>query len=108
MGVTKEITQNGTGAEVVAGQNVTVHCTGLLLNNTKFWSTHDKNQPFSFQVGVGKVIKGWDEGVIGMKVGEKARLTCSPDYAYGPRGFPAWGIGPNSTLIFEIELLSTQ
>lgn len=69
-------------------------------------STKDAGQePFAFQVGLGQVIKGWDEGVLGMKLGESARLTCSPDYAYGARGFPAWGIQPNSTLIFEIEVL---
>ncbi|XWS54546.1 hypothetical protein CRYUN_Cryun10bG0098300 [Craigia yunnanensis] len=75
----------------------------------KFWSTKDKGQqPFSFQIGKGSVIKGWDEGVMGMQVGEVARLRCSPDYAYGAGGFPAWRIRPNSVLDFEIEVLSLQ
>ncbi|WZZ12537.1 hypothetical protein YC2023_105626 [Brassica napus] len=63
-------------------------------------------EPFSFQIGKGDVIKGWDEGVMGMQIGEVARLRCSPDYAYGAGGFPAWGIQPNSVLDFEIEVLS--
>lgn len=78
----------------------------MRLFNNGHCSTKDPGQePFAFQVGLGQVIKGWDEGVLGMKLGESARLTCSPDYAYGARGFPAWGIQPNSTLIFEIEVL---
>jgi len=89
---------------------VTVHCTGYGKNgdlSLKFWSTKDPGQqPFTFSLGMGKVIKGWDEGVATMAQGEIARLTCTPDYAYGARGFPAWGIGPNSTLIFEIEVLT--
>lgn len=73
----------------------------------KFWSTQDPGQkPFTFSIGLGQVIKGWDEGVMTMKVGETARLTCPASYAYGNTGFPAWGILPNSPLIFEIELLS--
>jgi FKBP-type peptidyl-prolyl cis-trans isomerase 2 len=70
-------------------------------------ATKDPGQDtFTFTVGMGQVIKGWDEGVLGMAQGEVSRLTCSPDYAYGSGGFPAWGIMPNSELIFEIELLS--
>lgn len=65
-------------------------------------------QTFTFNVGQGKVIRGWDEGVLTMKVGETARLNCTPDYAYGAGGFPAWGILPNSPLIFEIEVLSAE
>lgn len=73
----------------------------------KFWSTKDPGQePFSFNVGLGQVIKGWDEGVMTMKLGEVARITCTPDYAYGAAGFPAWGIMGDSTLIFEIEVLA--
>ena len=69
-------------------------------------ATKDPGQTvFKFKVGMGQVIKGWDEGVIGMSQGEISRLTCSPDYAYGSGGFPAWGIMPNSELVFEIELL---
>ncbi|XP_039775018.1 peptidyl-prolyl cis-trans isomerase FKBP12-like isoform X1 [Panicum virgatum] len=75
----------------------------------KFWSTKDPGQqPFSFNIGLGSVIKGWDEGVMTMQVGEVARIQCTPDYAYGASGFPAWGIQPNSVLVFEIEVLSAQ
>lgn len=65
-------------------------------------------KPFTFNIGLGQVIKGWDQGVMTMKVGEIARLTCPTEYAYGSTGFPAWGIIPNSPLIFEIELLSIR
>lgn len=78
---------------------------GKLTNGQKFDSSFDRNQPLQFQVGVGQVIKGWDEGVLTMKVGEKSVLTCSPDYAYGARGFPP-AIPPNSTLVFDVELVS--
>ncbi|KAL6502422.1 Peptidyl-prolyl cis-trans isomerase fkbp12 [Orobanche hederae] len=112
MGVVKQILRPGTGPKPVVGQNVTVHCTGYGKNgdlSQKFWSTKDPQQkPFSFLIGKGQVIKGWDEGVLGMQLGEVARLTCSPDYAYGEGGFPAWGIQPNSVLEFEIEVLSAQ
>ncbi|KAF8377351.1 hypothetical protein HHK36_030728 [Tetracentron sinense] len=196
MGVEKQVVQAGTGPKPVAGQKVTVHCTGFGKNgdlSKKFWSTKDPGQePFTFKIGQGSVIKGtghgltnvkqlnkklksaagrvethliervshfhmegpsydaqmvdlimakkektgrilhqiafmplhfqsvdvvfpsscmrigWDEGVMGMQVGEVARLQCSPDYAYGPSGFPAWGIQPNSVLVFEIEVLSLQ
>jgi len=72
--------------------------------NAIFWQTQP-NEPFTFKAGVGKVIKGWDEGVIGLHVGDKVELVCPPDYAYGSGGFPAWGILPNSTLIFIIEVV---
>uniref|UniRef100_K3WV23 peptidylprolyl isomerase n=1 Tax=Globisporangium ultimum (strain ATCC 200006 / CBS 805.95 / DAOM BR144) TaxID=431595 RepID=K3WV23_GLOUD len=117
MGVTKEILAAGDGPAPTKGATVTVHCTGYGKDNDlqqKFWSTKDPGQePFAFRVGLGQVIKGWDEGVLGMKLGEKARLTCSPDYAYGAGGFPAWGYPfffycPNSTLIFEIEVLKIE
>ena len=89
---------------------MTVHCTGYGKNRDlkeKFWSTKDPGQePFTFSVGLGQVIKGWDESVIDMSIGEIARIHCSPDYAYGSGGFAAWGIEPNSELIFEIEVLS--
>ncbi|CAO2815788.1 unnamed protein product [Amaranthus hypochondriacus] len=110
MGVEKEIIRPGNGPKPTPGQKVTVHCTGYGKNrdlSAKFWSTKDPGQqPFAFNVGKGNVIKGWDEGVLGMQVGEVARLTCTPDYAYGAGGFSAWGIQPNSTLVFEIEVLS--
>lgn len=109
MGFTKEILRAGNGVKPKRGQSVTVHCTGYGKNrdlNVKFWSTKDPGQqPFTFQVGMGNVIKGWDESVIDMSIGEIARIHCSPDYAYGAGGFPAWGIQPNSELLFEIEIL---
>ena len=72
----------------------------------EFLSTKDPGQkPFSFKIGLGQVIKAWDEGVLSMQLGEKSRITCTPDYGYGAGGFPAWGIMPNSTLLFEIEVL---
>ncbi|EMS58333.1 Peptidyl-prolyl isomerase FKBP12 [Triticum urartu] len=112
MGFEKEILKAGTGPKPVKGQKVTVHCTGYGKDgdlSKKFWSTKDPGQqPFSFNIGLGSVIKGWDEGVMGMQLGEGARLTCTPDYAYGEGGFPAWGIQPNSVLIFEIEVLSAK
>lgn len=112
MGFEKTILKAGTGPKPVKGQKVTVHCTGFGKDNDlakKFWSTKDAGQePFSFNIGQGSVIKGWDEGVMTMQVGEVARIQCTPDYAYGASGFPAWGIRPNSVLVFEIEVLSAQ
>lgn len=86
------------------GDTVTIHYTGTLLNGSKFDSSVDRNQPFVCPIGVGRVIKGWDEGVPQLSVGQKANLICTPDYAYGARGFPPV-IPPNSTLKFEVELL---
>ncbi|GAQ88332.1 FKBP-type peptidyl-prolyl cis-trans isomerase [Klebsormidium nitens] len=109
MGIEKEQVKAGSGPKPQKGQTVTVHCTGYGKDrdlSKKFWSTKDPGQePFTFRVGLGQVIKGWDEGVLNMQRGEVSRLTCSPDYAYGAGGFPAWGIQPNSTLLFEIEVL---
>ncbi|WP_293766490.1 FKBP-type peptidyl-prolyl cis-trans isomerase [uncultured Aquitalea sp.] len=94
----------GEGAEAVAGQEVTVHYTGWLTNGSKFDSSKDRFQPFSFPLGAGHVIKGWDQGVAGMKVGGKRKLTIPPELGYGARG--AGGvIPPNATLVFEVELL---
>jgi peptidylprolyl isomerase len=97
----------GTGVSPEPGQNVTVHYTGTLENGTKFDSSLDRGQPFTFKIGVGQVIKGWDEGVMTMKVGGKRRLTIPPHLGYGQRG--AGGvIPPNATLIFDVELLGVK
>lgn len=94
----------GTGAVAQAGQTAIVHYTGWLQNGTKFDSSVDRGQPFSFPLGAGRVIKGWDEGVQGMKIGGKRRLTIPSNLGYGARG--AGGvIPPHATLIFEVELL---
>jgi FKBP-type peptidyl-prolyl cis-trans isomerase len=97
----------GEGAEAVAGSTVLVHYTGWLTDGTKFDSSLDRGQPFSFGLGQGMVIPGWDQGVEGMKVGGKRKLTIPPDLGYGAQG--AGGvIPPNATLIFEVELLEVQ
>ena len=97
----------GTGREAVSGNLVTVHYTGWLTNGTKFDSSVDRRDPFSFPIGSGKVIKGWDEGVAGMKVGGKRKLTIPPQLGYGARG--AGGvIPPNATLVFDVELLEVK
>ncbi|MDP2135992.1 MAG: FKBP-type peptidyl-prolyl cis-trans isomerase [Sulfuritalea sp.] len=94
----------GEGAEAAAGQRVSVHYTGWLTNGTKFDSSKDRNEPFEFPLGRGHVIAGWDEGVQGMKIGGKRKLTIPPALGYGARG--AGGvIPPNATLVFEVELL---
>jgi len=99
--------QVGTGTAAEKGKTVSVHYTGWLLDGTKFDSSRDRNQPFSFPLGQGQVIKGWDEGVAGMKVGGKRTLVIPPDLGYGARG--AGGvIPPNATLKFEVELLDVK
>jgi FKBP-type peptidyl-prolyl cis-trans isomerase len=97
----------GTGAEAKSGQTVSVHYTGWLTDGKKFDSSHDRGQPFSFKLGAGMVIRGWDQGVAGMKIGGKRKLTIPPDLGYGARG--AGGvIPPNATLVFEVELLGVR
>ena len=99
--------QEGTGDEARAGQTVSVHYTGWLTDGKKFDSSLDRREPFQFSLGAGQVIRGWDEGVAGMKVGGKRKLTIPPDLGYGARG--AGGvIPPNATLVFEVELLSVR
>jgi peptidylprolyl isomerase len=107
-GLQYAIVRPGTGPNPTSGQTVQVHYTGWLeADGTKFDSSVDRGQPFAFPVGSGKVIKGWDEGVLGMKVGEKRRLLIPSNLAYGPRG--AGGkIPPDAKLVFDIELLAIK
>lgn len=94
----------GTGSSPESGKQVTVHYTGWLENKEQFDSSVDRGRPFQFVIGVGRVIKGWDEGVMTMKVGGKRKLIIPPELAYGEEGIGP--IPPNATLIFEVELLS--
>jgi FKBP-type peptidyl-prolyl cis-trans isomerase FkpA len=97
----------GTGQAVKAGDSVQVHYTGWLTDGTKFDSSLDRRSPFTFPLGAGRVIKGWDEGVAGMKVGGKRKLVIPPQLGYGARG--AGGvIPPDATLVFEVELLGVR
>ena len=94
----------GTGALAGTSKQVKVHYTGWLLNGKKFDSSLDAGRPIEFELGTGQVIKGWDQGILGMKVGEKRKLVIPPGMAYGPAGRP--GIPPNSTLLFDVEMLA--
>ncbi|MBS2023471.1 MAG: FKBP-type peptidyl-prolyl cis-trans isomerase [Deltaproteobacteria bacterium] len=97
----------GTGVEATKGKRVTVHYTGWLTNGKKFDSSKDHGEPFEFGLGAGEVIQGWDQGVAGMKVGGKRKLTIPPELGYGARG--AGGVIPgNATLVFEVELLGVK
>ena len=106
-GLKIEDMKEGTGPGVKNGDTVSVHYTGWLQDGTKFDSSRDREEPFHFRVGAGKVIKGWDEGLIGMKEGGKRRLIIPPGLAYGARGSPPT-IPPNAELTFEIELLKIE
>ncbi|KAL1503983.1 hypothetical protein AB1Y20_010399 [Prymnesium parvum] len=100
----------GSGAEVRKGSSVTVHATGVVKETgKKFWSTKDPGQnPFSYDAGVGQVITGWDQGLLGMKLGETRELIIPAEEGYGAAGFPAWGIPPGGTLNFTLEVLSIK
>ncbi|KIM89165.1 hypothetical protein PILCRDRAFT_95161 [Piloderma croceum F 1598] len=108
MGVTIQTLSPGDGKTFPKkGDRVVIHYVGTLQNGTKFDSSRDRGDPFETEIGVGKVIKGWDEGVPQLSKGQKAILTATPDYAYGIRGFPPF-IPANSTLNFEMELLEIK
>jgi FKBP-type peptidyl-prolyl cis-trans isomerase len=97
----------GTGARPKQGDSVSVHYTGWFTDGGKFDSSVDRKEPFTFVLGLGQVIPGWDAGVATMVVGDKVKLTIPPDLAYGRAGYPG-AIPPNSTLIFEVELLAVN
>ena len=99
--------KSGTGQKPQRGQSVTVHYTGWLTDGSKFDSSVDRDEPFTFVLGMGQVIQGWDEGVATMVIGDKVKLTIPPEKAYGRDGYPG-AIPPNATLVFEVELLEVS
>lgn len=110
-GIKYAISKEGSGTEAKKGDTVSVHYTGWFKKGDglgdKFDSSVDRGAPFSFKLGAGRVIRGWDEGVQGMRIGEKRRLELAPEVAYGRAGYPG-AIPPNATLIFDVELLAVQ
>ncbi len=106
-GLTIEIRSEGSGAEAQKGQKVEVHYTGMLADGTVFDSSIPRGAPFTLTLGAGQVIRGWEEGLLGMKVGEKRRLVIPPELAYGKEGFPG-AIPPNATLTFDVELMTVK
>ena len=107
-GLTYVVTRRGTGQQLKAGDVVSVHYTGLLTNGTKFDSSLDRGEPISFPLGAGRVIKGWDEGVALLRVGDQATLIIPPQLGYGARGAGGGAIPPDATLIFIVEVVSVQ
>lgn len=108
MELKKEILKEGSGDRVVEkGNTIIVHYTGTFDDGSKFDSSLDRGEPFSFVVGVGQVIEGWDKGFIGMRIGERAKLIIPPSMGYGDSGIPG-AIPPKSTLVFEVELLDIK
>ena len=106
-GLQIEVTATGSGPETKPGDSIDVHYRGTLTNGTKFDASYDRGEPLNFTVGKGQVIQGWDQGLLGMQVGEKRTLTIDPELGYGARG--AGGvIPPNATLIFETELVKIR
>ena len=105
-GLIVQVLAPGDGDEAKSGDKVSVHYVGTLTDGTKFDSSRDRDQPFSFWVGEHQVIEGWDEGILGMREGEKRKLTVPPKLGYGSEKKP--GIPPNSTLVFEVELLDVR
>ena len=105
MGVVVKVVSDGNGIVPIVGMRVKVHYTGTLTDGKKFDSSRDRGKPFEFTLGKGEVIKGWDEGIAKMRVGERSTLTISPDYAYGDEGYPPV-IPKKATLIFDVELLA--
>ncbi|MHC3822766.1 MULTISPECIES: FKBP-type peptidyl-prolyl cis-trans isomerase [Pseudomonas] len=109
MGVIVDTIKPGNGVTFPkSGQTVVVEYTGFLIDGRTFDSSKYKEKPFKFKIGRGQVIKGWDEGIAQMSVGETSKLTITSDYAYGPLGGPGGAIPPNATLIYEIELLALE
>ncbi|MDQ3076541.1 MAG: FKBP-type peptidyl-prolyl cis-trans isomerase [bacterium] len=98
--------KTGTGKEAIQGSNVYVHYTGTFVNGTKFDSSRDRGEPINFPLGTGAVIKGWDVGLMGMKVGGKRKLVISPEYGYGPNNYGP--IPGNSVLMFDVELVDVK